>query len=948
MIQLRIFILIFSIFPYFNLVHAANANQLIGANISSTGDTSHLELFGQNEWVYNLNKNQKDKKTIYSVVVNKLDAKSSENLKKFKSDLIKKIEIIDNAIDNKQEIKIEVANNSIEVFDYLTDQPYRLIFDFYINPDEAKLIKKSHNVKNDQNLKAQSKIESLAQDKNKAQTSNTSDRNIATADILKIENSGPQLSFNDSGKGLFDGADPNYERFSIKDYEIKPDSILKAKENYYLDFPIVNRLPDVFNQMMAAKPSYEFEKKTSEENKEIRLVHTLFQKKRYAVFLKTADWFQEKFPFSEYKESLSFMIADVYYQLSQEQNDSNMLEKAIDAYRMSIKKYPKSPLYERTSLLVGYLTLKKGDFLTAIRDFNTHIENNNIDNNSISKDYAQMAIGICLQNLFRYQEAIEAYSSLEKKSKNPQIKAEAASRIGDVQMTSKNYASAEQTYGDVAKKYPDTIIRLPSVTYNRAEADFRTDKFKDALDLFRTYLKNFPNDPESPLAMTRVGELLDILGADKSKSMGAFLETYFRYGDSPNGIVARLYLQSSKMKKMKPKEAESSVKDLIELADKSEIPNVKLFTSIRIADGYNERKEFNKSIDTLIQFYQKHPLSQEINQVQKRIVKNINDKIKNEIEHEKFLEALQTYSQYEKTWPKLNDRLDTKFFLGRAYELGGATKESEKYYKDVLNKIYATDNTKEGKILKLTQDLPSTDSVNLRLSAIDFSNNKWNQSYEYLRQIKSPEQLSEKEQIERVNIAANLLEKRGDYDTAIRYLTELVSTWKGQPALVAEPYFKLAELELKQNKPKDAISTYLKIDTLMQDSNLVSEGIHSKSLEKLADLYLEAKEINEATKYYNQLLNMYESKKPLASIRYKFGKIYFDRGEVQKASDVWSKLESTQQNEFWTKLANEQLTGAEWNKDYKKYKDRIPAMAERETEPANTNKKDEPKKGESK
>lgn len=938
-------IILFALCVYnFSPALAAPLASAVGANISSNGDTSHVEFFGQNEWVYNLTKKQENKSTYYSIILNKLDPRSLENLKKFKSDIIKKIEVIDNAIDGKQEIKVEVANNSIEVFDYLTDQPYRLIFDFYVNPDAAK-----STLKNDAVPVVKKESKASKQDvKSENATSLVKDQNnrtIATTDILKIDNAGPLLSFNDEGRGLFDGADPNYERFVIKDYEIKPDSILKAKENYYLHFPIVNELPRVFNEMLAAKPIYEFEKKTSSENKEIRLLQTLFEKKRFAVFLKTADWFKEKFPFSEYKEVLEFMIADVYYQMSVESNDFALLEKSIDAYRAAIKKYPKSPLYERTSLLIGYLTLKKGDFLSAIRDFNAHIKNKDIDDGSISKAYANMSIGICLQNLNRYQEAIDTYVNLENTSVHPLVKAEAAIRIGDVNMISKKYDAAESAYALASKKYPESIAKFPGVTYNRAEALFRTEKYREALDLYKLHLKNFPKEQESPLSLTRVGEILDILGADKSKVIGTFLETYFRYGDSPNGIVARLYLQSSKMRTMKPKEVDSSIKELTTLAEKSTIPNIMLFTSIRAADGYSERKEYQKSIDTLSEFYQKNPLAVDINQVQKRIVRNINDKIKNEIENEKFIDALKTHAQYDNKWPKINERLDTKFFLGRAFELGGALQESEKYYKDVLNKLYATENTKEGKSLRVTQDLPSIDLLNLRLSAIDFMNNKWSQSYEYLRQIKNPERLTEKEQIERVTIAAHLLEKKGDYDTAIRYLTELVNNWKGQATLVSEPYFKLADLELKQGKTKDAILTYLKIDSLMDDSGLVPESIHSKSLEKLADLYFESKDVNESVKYYSKLLDKYESKKPLSSIRYKLGKIYFDRGEVQKASDVWGKFDGSAQSNFWSKLSKEQLEGANWNNDYLKYKNRIPAMAKNPEEQGN---KVENNKGENK
>ena len=78
-----------------------------------------------------------------------------------------------------------------------------------------------------------------------------------------------------------------------------------------------------------------------------------------------------------------------------------------------------------------------------------------------------------------------------------------------------------------------------------------------------------------------MGELLDILGADQTRIVGAFLETYFRYGENPKAIVARLRLLSARMKAMKPKEADLAVKEILSLAKKVDLPNIEQFALAR-------------------------------------------------------------------------------------------------------------------------------------------------------------------------------------------------------------------------------------------------------------------------------------------------------------------------------------------------------------------------------
>jgi predicted Zn-dependent protease len=118
-----------------------------------------------------------------------------------------------------------------------------------------------------------------------------------------------------------------------------------------------------------------------------------------------------------------------------------------------------------------------------------------------------------------------------------------------------------------------------------------------------------------------------------------------------------------------------------------------------------------------------------------------------------------------------------------------------------------------------------------------------------------------------------------------------------------------------------------KIDELMTDSEKVNPEIHLKSLETLAQLQMDKKQTPAAITTYQKILDTYEGKKPLASLRYKLGEIYFRQGEVKKAAEVWNDLKN-EKGEFWKDLAQEQLKNSEWRDGYKKYIKRIPAMSD--------------------
>lgn len=895
---------------------SAFAANSVSAQISNMGDTVHLELEGRTQWDYDIQKKSEKNKTFVQMSIPAISADSEKDLQSFSSPIVKAVKIQHNGPDGKYTLTFEMASADVEPFDYLTEKPSRLIVDFFkqknSEEDSAKPTGKKTATKG---KKAAAKSVAALPAKKRTPAS----------DALVVNPDGAKLADNDFGhSGIFDGGDPSFDRFSVKDYEVKEDSVIASRQKVYLDFPMLQIQSPYFQILQSRAPLYEIAPKDTDENKQARLLLTLFQNKRYNVYLKSAEWFHQKFPDSEYEEMIRFMTADAHFAIWLQSRNADDFDTAMLKYRQALEKYPESSLAERTMFLMGFATLDRGDYLGTLRLFQNLLAKRP---NSANKDIARFALADAYLKLNRFGEANQLYSEIEKDASNDKYKIEAAYRQGDVDYLKKDYAGALTQYQTALKKFPAGAADYPNAIYNQAAASFNLKDYRKSLDTYREFLKKFPSNEQAGYAMTRVGELLDILGADKRRVMGAYLETYFRYGETPSATVARLHMLSEKMNTMKPKEVDKAVEDIQELAKKSDLPKMDQFATLMISEGYNRRKEFNKATKLLIDFYQQHPTTVDTTLFGARITKNINEELSGLVDTGKFIPALDIYNKYADTWLKGSQRIDTKYNLGRAYEQAGVFPQAEVLYKDTLNKIYALKGTPAEKERNVFEHLPSEDKLSLRLAEATWQESKFSEAYDFLKNIKKPESLSEVEQIERVQLAATLLEKRGEVDSAIRYLSELLKAWSGLPHLLAEPYLSLAQLEVKKGDSAEAIKALKQIDNLQTDSKKVSPETHAKALSLLADLQIQKKDNEDAAGTLKKLLDQYGADKPLASYRYKLGDIYFQKGEKQKAADVWNDLKS-EKNDFWYKLAQEQLQSADWKNEYKKYIKRIPAMSE--------------------
>lgn len=729
----------------------------------------------------------------------------------------------------------------------------------------------------------------------------------------------------DLKSGLFDGGDATFSRFKVKDFELDQQQIIKGLNNYYLPFPMLDQALYFWTEMKNNPPKYEIQHAQTPEFTNFRLIKNLFDKDRALVLEKALHWYQTKFPSSPYLEVGYLMAADQLMALGKSTGNVNLVKRSIEIYEKYLELFPQSILNERTSLMMGFIQVEEKDYFKAIRKFQEHAKNPQYSGRK-SVDYALLGQAYSLSRLGQLNDANSTIDKIQNPNKDIRIEAEKEFCKADFLMREAQYPAAVQAYEEALRKYPQFKSNYPNAWFNQMESLFRVKNPVDAHKSALEFVQNFPSHEYAPFALTRLGELLEILVKDPKKSVGAYLETHFRYGDDPKTVIARLHLLSSRMAGMKDLELQATLKKMDELTSKSNLENLDQFKVIMVGDGFASRKEFDKAIDILEKFYQQSPSRKNSEQVTQRISRYANDMIRVYSDAEQHRDVLKNMQKHKYTWLKNRDRIDTDFAMGRAYQAVGVYDEALTQVQDVKYKLSRLGNSPRDLKIKAIQTLPSMERVLLTEAQLLFESNQFKQANDSLQQIKNVDVLSTKDQIDRVYLASKIYEQRGDMDTAVRFLRDVVKQWKDEKRYIIDSQMRLASLESNRgffDKALDVINE-AEVDGLPDEDKI-------KILQTRADIALKANKRDVAIKSLQVLIDQFGAKPEFSEDRYTLGNLYFEMGDVKNSEKIWTQFPD---ESVWQKLAIDKMSGSQWMNEHKKYIKRLPAAAEAATEAA--------------
>ncbi len=276
-----------------------------------------------------------------------------------------------------------------------------------------------------------------------------------------------------------------------------------------------------------------------EDLKFVRLALSLYREGKYALSIKTLDFFDAEQPRSQYRQEMKFLRANAMLRLG-------MGEAAVRILRGLSKEEANLEGKARTavqiaSAYVAWQQFEKGDVLSALESF---LElTRRFPEEKLSWVY-HLGAAEALFMLGQTERAASEYAWVTTNGPDAQAKSAAAFRVGDLYLARLQYERAMAAYFESMTRFPEEAKKFPPVYLNRAESLYWLGQLDSAKKEFENFLRLFPVHPEGWRATLRMAEIVGRQSGEND-SLAArkwFLETVDRYPYSTGAIISRARL----------------------------------------------------------------------------------------------------------------------------------------------------------------------------------------------------------------------------------------------------------------------------------------------------------------------------------------------------------------------------------------------------------------------
>lgn len=877
--------------------------------VSHINDVTHFELPDLSSTDYEL----KDVGDHLELLVSGVAADYFSSISSYSDQYVKNITVSQNSSLSGFIVKIYPANKNIKTFDYLTDSPAALSIDLYVEEEE---VKKVSNKKTTQTKKTVS-----VPAKKKKKKTNYSDslyeRGPSSSEYIQVGDGGISVTKNQKKKKkskkpklddiFFQVKDESFNviNFNVEKVKFRQDSIVESRGKIYLKYPMLYKEDSEIIEFLDKRVSYKITSSKSQENKRARLLKDTFSAGNYKKFLVAKRDFLMSFPASKYKKILTYMEADALYKLSQTEKSKVFMQRALSLYDSLTIKYPKSQLTERTILFAAFARVRQGDYLGAIKNFKYYLEQ---FANSPLKNQIKMYLAQNLLRVNNHKSAIETYENLIDTG-DESTKRDAYFFIGDAHFGRKEYRKAIQAYNLALQKYPKYKNKFPNALFNKGEAEFLEEKYKDSLESYRDFLKFHEKHNYAPYAMTRLGEVFEIIGEKEKYWRGFYNESNFRYRNTIGGAVAKAHLLSHELESIEDKRLPLIIKQIKENQKNIDLPNADEFITFKVSDSYFNRGNYKKATDLLTSYFKRVKVPVFDNKFYRRIGRGISFQIRQHINSGEPLKALEVFEKNDKLWLRKSERLDFSLYKGIAYEKTNLYKSAIAQYEKFLEKF---DKLPSKEDVIHFEELPSIDNIYLKTTSAYYKDENIPKAKSYLLKIKQSN-LPKSEHDNFYLLSAKIYKAEANQKMALEKIEKIKNKSVESTLVTADLYSDLKNFQ----KGVDKIDDYFK-------NNKPEKMDRYNLLKRKAQIL---KKSNQSDKYYAFLKNLvaeYEGTNyDFDEERYHLGVYYLESDKTAEAKEIW---EAINPDAIWKKMADESLKSKKWANKYDKYIDRIPAM----------------------
>lgn len=858
-------------------------------DISQVNEVTHLEIPEIVATDYQL----KNKGSEVELLVSGLNAKAIDKLQRYSDQHIKKITVTKSSSLSKDIVTVYLKGKNTQVFDYLTDAPSALSIDFYIDDNAEPAQAKSEDSKknagrapaSDEFLKAVSPLIEIV-DKNGKKIGDDTKKQ-KKAEYYEIVSS------------ILD--------FDLSRLRFKTDSIIETRGKIFIKFPVLLNENPQLNELVNRKVFYQVEESEDPETKDMLLVKELFKKNDYKNFLRSKEIIVRKYPKSKFLEMLMFMEGDALYELSKEEKNSTLLEQALKVYDATVTRFPQSPLTERTILFMASLRINKGEYLGAIRNLKTYVTKYD---KSPLRDNMEMYLAHCLLRVKQNEEALNIFERLMKSS-DEDVKRQATFEVGDAYFERKDYKKAINFYDAAIAEYPAYRKDYANAYFNKAEALFVEEQYKESLESFKEFLKYYPQHPFASYVWTRMGEIFEISDEKDKKYLGYYKEGNFRFKNTNGGAISQIHFLSNQMTETESRRIPQLLSDMRTLEKNITLPQADEFLAFSISDAYFNRKMYLEATEELVTFFKIAKIPVYADKFHRRIGRGISFQIREELAKNNVDGAFKIFDKYDQLWFKKSERLDFAFLKGQALEKTKAYKNALKEYTAFNEKFKKLSNQEE---ITIIEKLPPKEELYLRMANCNYALKDLTAAREWMSKVDTTK-LTPDLQDESMLLLGKINDVGGEPEASEKYLSQIKKlNFEGLMLTV-----KVLQDQKKYQKALDASDDFLEKNKLSATDKFQLLKTKLSVMEKIA--------LDE--KYYKFSERFYDEYKKTNYVfdaeKYKLGLHYAELDKMKDAEEVWSTI---QPDTMWKRLAEESSKEKKFNGQYKKYIERIPAMAE--------------------